>query len=179
MKASRLLLVACLSFAAAVAQAQPVKGSVLLGGNVGFSSVSVGDLGYTSFILSPVAGFFVTDRLAVGGEVSVQVLGGDAEGSTIGASPLVRYYFNGNGSARFFGQGNFNWQSQDFGEGFDAQTGIGFGLGAGLDYFFNEHVALEVFLGYDNLKYEDADDAISTIGLSIGVAAFIGGGGGN
>lgn len=123
-----------------------------------------------------MAGFFVTDRVAVGGQITMNFLGGDLDGNTIGIGPAVRYYFNGSGATRFFGQGAFNWQSVDAGENSDAETGVGFGLGAGLDYFLNEHVAIEALLGYNNFKFSDAENAINTFGLSIGVAAFIGGG---
>jgi hypothetical protein len=116
----------------------------------------------------------VTDRVAVGGQLTMNFFGGDAEGSTIGIGPAVRYYFNGSGATRFFGQGNFNWQTVDFGE--ESESGVGFGLGAGLDYFLNQYVALEAFLGYNSFKFSDADDSVNTFGLNIGVAAFIGGG---
>lgn len=176
MKINQLALTLCLFIVAVAAQAQPTKGSILIGGNAGFQSVNTEGGDYTVFAIAPLAGFFVAERVAVGGQVNLEFYGGDAEGSTIGLSPLVRYYFNGSGSTRFFGQGTFDWQTVDFGGDLDSQSAIGFGLGAGLDYFFNEHVALEAILGYNNLKFEDADDPISTFGVRIGVAAFIGGG---
>lgn len=176
MKINQLVLTLCLFVVAVAAQAQPTKGSILIGGDAGFQAMSQGEYNATNITLSPLAGFFVTDRVAVGGQVTMQFFGGDAEGSIIGLGPAVRYYFNGDGSARFFGQGNFNWLNFDPGGDFDSDSGIGFGAGVGLDYFFNEHVALEAILGYNNFKFSDEDDATNTFGLSIGVAAFIGGG---
>ncbi len=156
------------------AWAQPHKGSILIGGNAGFTTTSSGNFNYSVITLSPLAGFFVSDRLAVGGSINMTFFGGDADGSSVGLSPLVRYYFNGNGSTRFFGQGKLTWQNVNPGGDFDSQSAFGFGLGVGLDYFFNEHVALEAMLGYDNIKGENDDNATGTFGVTVGVAAFIG-----
>lgn len=176
MKINQLILTICFSASALAAYAQPGKGSILIGGNAGFTSTSSGGFNATQITLSPLLGFFVTDRVSVGGQVTLNFFGGDAEGSIIGLGPAVRYYFNGSGSTRFFGQGNFNWLSLDPGGDLDSESGVGFGLGAGLDYFFNEHVALEAILGYNTFKFSDEEDGTNTFGLTIGIAAFIGGG---
>lgn len=180
MKTNKLLFAAIFLFAGFTAWAQPQKGSILIGGNAGFASVNSDFADYTIFSLSPMAGFFVSNPFAIGGQVTLQFLGGDAEGSTIGLSPFARYYFNQSGSTRFFGQANITWQTTDFGENFDSESAFGFGIGAGLDHFFNEHVALEAVVGYQNVKAENDDDATGTFGVTLGIAAFIGGGrGGN
>lgn len=175
MKTNHLLLIFCFLLTGFQAWAQPHKGSILIGGNAGFTSTNFsGDFNVTVFSLSPLAGFFVSDRVAVGGSVGVSFFGGDAEGSSVRLSPLVRYYFNGSGSTRFFGQGNVNWQNTNPGGNLDSESAFGFGLGVGLDYFFNEHVALEAVLGYDSLKGEDDEEATGTFGVTVGVSAFIG-----
>ncbi|GAB4491575.1 MAG: hypothetical protein OHK0019_11990 [Saprospiraceae bacterium] len=117
----------------------------------------------------------MSDRFAIGGQVAVKILTGDADYSAFGIGPLARYYFNGSGSTRFFGEGAITWESVDFGIG-DSQSAFGFGLGVALDYFINPHVALEAVLGYNYRNFEDVDDGSNTIGLTIGIAAFIGGG---
>lgn len=162
-------------FAATTAWAQPSKGSVLIGGNVGFASINQDGSSVTSIQFSPSAAFFTSNRFAVGGSVAVEVLAGDADYSSVAVGPLARYYFNTNGPTRFFGQGSLAWENVDFG-GFGSQSGFGFGLGFGLDYFINPNVAFEAFLGYDFRNYEDTEDSSSTIGVTFGVAAFIGGG---
>jgi len=175
MKINRLLLLACFLLAGFQAWAQPHKGSILIGGTAGFSVTNYpGDFNASVISVTPLAGFFITDKLAVGGGINLTFLGGDADGSTIGLSPMARYYFNGDGSTRFFGQGGLTWQNVNPGGDFDSQSAFGFGLGVGLDYFFNERVALEAILGYNNLKGEDDDGSTGTFGISLGVAAFIG-----
>lgn len=176
MKINQLFLTLAFCIGAIATQAQPTKGSIMIGGNAGFTSYKSGEFNASTISLSPLAGFFVTDRVAVGGQLTMLFYGGDADGNTIGLSPLVRYYFNGSGSTRFFGQGTFSWLTSNPGGDLDSESGVGFGLGAGLDYFFNEHVALEALLGYNSFKFGDADDSDSNFGLTIGVSAFIGGG---
>lgn len=175
MKMNHFYLTICLALGiATTAWAQPSKGSVLIGGNVGISSINQDGASVTNIQFSPSAAFFTSDRFAVGGGVAVEVLAGDADFSSVAIGPLVRYYFNGSGSTRFFGQGSLAWENIDFG-GIGSQSGFGFGLGFGLDYFINPHVAFEGFLGYDYRNYEDSDGS-NTIGVTFGVAAFIGGG---
>jgi hypothetical protein len=80
---------------------------------------------------------------------------------------LARYYFNGSGSTRFFGQGSINYWPT-------FESTFGFGLSAGLDCFFNEHVALEAFLDYENLRVDD--ETANLFGIGIGMVWVIGGG---
>lgn len=174
MKINRLLLLTCFLFAGFQAWAQPHQGSVLLGGTAGFSSTSQDNISITIFSFAPKAGFFITDRFALGGEVNLTFYGGDGSGSLVSLSPLVRYYFNGEGATRFFGQGSITWQNIKPGGGFDGQSAFGFGAGVGMDYFFNEHVALEAIVGYNSLKGENDGGAVNTFGIQLGVAAFIG-----
>lgn len=175
MKINQLILTICFFVGALAAYAQPNKGSVLLGGNVGFSSINQGEANVVNIEFTPKAAFFVSDRFAIGGQVAVEILTGDADYSAFGIGPLARYYFNGSGSTRFFGEGAIAWESVDFGFG-GSQSAFGFGLGVGLDYFINQHVALEAVLGYNFRNVEDIEDNSNTIGLTIGIAAFIGGG---
>lgn len=149
----------------------------MIGGTAGFSSSKTGDYTVTDINFSPMAGFFIMDQLAIGGGINFGVLNYESTSVTsVGVQPMVRYYFNGSGKARFFGQANFEYASVKVEES-DAQSGIGFGAGVGIDYFLNDHVAIEGILGYNSFKVQDADDATGTFGLQIGIAAFIGGGG--
>lgn len=180
MKKSTLSLIALFCMLSASLMAQTQKGSVMIGGTAGFSSSKTGDYTETDINLSPMAGFFIMDQLAIGGGVNFGVSSLKFDGETssvtsVGVQPMVRYYFNGSGKARFFGQANFQYASVKFEEE-DAQSGIGFGAGVGIDFFLNDHVAIEGLLGYNSFKVKDADDATGTFGLQIGVAAFIGGG---
>lgn len=153
----------------------------MIGGTAGFSSSKTGDVTETDIVFSPMAGFFVIDQLAVGGGLGIGVSSVKQDGetfsaTTLGIQPMVRYYFNGSGNMRFFGQANFQYASVKF-EDQDAQTATGFGAGVGVSFFLNNHVAIEGLLGYNSLKVKDAEEATGTFGLQFGVSAFIGGGG--
>ncbi len=155
--------------------AQIQKGTVLIGGTVGFNNVSEDGDGITTINFSPIVGFFLSDRLAIGGSLDFNLIADDGDNTTsFGLTPFVRYYFNDSGPARFFGQAKAGFQigTTDFSE--DVSTALVFGLGLGADFFLNDNVAIEGFLGYQRLQYPDAEFGINNIGLNFGVAAFIG-----
>ena len=180
MKIKCFPFLAVLLFASVNAWAQPQKGSVMIGGNAGFTSTKypgfIEDFTVTSITVAPMAAFFVSDQFAVGGSINLTILGGDADGSSIAASPLARYYFNNSGSSRFFGQAAVSFGSIDPGEGADSQSFFGYGVLAGVDFFLNSNVAIEAGLGFNSQKAKDDNDPTNTFGLVVGVAAFIGGG---
>jgi outer membrane protein len=169
------ILVSCLLLSQA-AFAQPEKGSIMLGGTAGFNAYSYGDYSSSYVYLIPQVGYFFTDRLAVGALLNLEFFGGDNDGSWIGIGPYARYYFNGSGPARFFGQAGIEFYNIDFGGNSDSFTNLGFNVGAGVDYFLNESVALEAMLNFNSNKDSDDDESSTNFGLNIGVAAFIGGG---
>lgn len=167
---------------AAPVMAQTQQGSVLIGGTAGLSSSKTGDLTVTNFNLHPMASFFVFDRLAIGGALGVgrsRATSGDTAFTTTTFSvlPTMRYYFNGRGSIRSFGQGAFRYSytrhRDPFGPHFS--HGTGWGGGVGVDFFLNDHVAIEGVFGYDHFRLRGGGDATGTLGLSFGVSAFVGG----
>ncbi|MBL7802741.1 MAG: outer membrane beta-barrel protein [Saprospiraceae bacterium] len=172
MKKCTLFVLALLFATTAFAQLQ--KGTVLLGGTVGFNNYSEEGDGFTVINLSPTAAYFTSNRLAVGGRVNVAITTGDGLNQTvIGVAPLIRYYFNGSGNTRYFGQGSLGFQNQQV-DGF----GTSFwelGLGVGVDFFVNDRVAIEGVLGYSRTQgFEEFDGGFNTLGLNFGVVAFIG-----
>jgi len=160
----------------AAAWSQTSKGNMLIGGTAGFSMELEGEEDAVTMIsLAPSAAYFVVDRLAVGGQL--EFLSTSIDDVTLtawGVQPLMRYYLIGGGTIQPFGQAKFNWSTIKV-EGLDAEPGIGYGLGVGADFFFNERVALEAIIGYDVFKYESATNRNDRLGLTLGVVAFIGG----
>jgi outer membrane protein len=180
MKTVHILSIVALVVAfACAAQSQTEQGRWLIGGNAGFNNRSVDGNGITTFTLSPNVGYFVIDNLAVGGQLLLEetqsAKGGFNDKTSFGFTPFVRYYFADAGPARFFGQGRIGFGTEKFAN-IDAESYFTFGLGAGVDFFLNDNVALEAFLGYDNQKFQYLDDPYNNFGLNIGVQAFIGGG---
>ena len=175
MKSFSFLVFAALLATAFQLSAQTEKGSLLIGGTAGFSTSKIDETNLTAIYLNPLAGYFVIDQLAVGANVTVLATKFDDLNSTqFGVGPFARYYFNGSGAGRFFGQAGFNWSSSKTGD-LEAVSTTGFDAGVGLDYFLNDHVAIETFIGYDFSKDEGASEGVGTFGLQIGIAAFISG----
>ncbi len=160
-------------------QAQTGQGSIILGGTAGFSSEKTGDSKFTSVNISPSVRYFVIDRLAIGADLFVSAFKfGDSKSSTFGIGPSARYYLTADRPAAFFAQAGFSFLRVNYDSDFiddTNSTGINFGLGG--DFFLNDHVALEAVLGYSSEKGKDANDRSNTIGLQLGVVAFLWDGG--
>lgn len=143
---------------------------MMIGGTAGFSSSD----GTTDISIAPSLAYFFIDQLAIGASIGFASTTSDlGDASSFGIGPMVRYYFNGEGKARFFAQGMFQWSSVKFGDA-DAVTGTGFGGGAGVSIFLNDHVALDGLVGYTSSSFGEGD-AVGAFGINFGVQAFIGG----
>ena len=157
--------------------AQIHKGTVLLGGTLNFRSIR-----YVSIILanedtriniltvSPTAAYFLSDRFALGANLGLSTIhsntGTDAKSFAL--IPYGRYYFNGSGSARFFGQLNVGFQASG------GETLPVFGAGVGADFFLNDDVAIEASLDYKRIEDFQAEVGTGYLGLNFGVVAFLG-----
>jgi hypothetical protein len=175
--------------------AQFTKGRMLAGGSIGFSSINdksstgsttstVGTT--TSFTFSPNFGYFIIDRVAVGGNMAYTTSkdngnnGTSDKASSFVLSPLARYYLD----HRIFVQGTFG-----FGSGKDVSTsptlssttryGIGqWSLGVGYAYFLNDHVAIEPIIKYQS-QAEKADisgnpkETYKGVVINIGIQVYL------
>jgi hypothetical protein len=175
MKINQLLAIGGLILTFFQTSAQPQKGSVLIGGNAAFNIDNRGD-DYRAYIIkfSPFGYFFMTDKLAGGGGIGFNWNGGDANGSSVSLQPLLRYYFTNAEMFYFFGQGSGFFQNNNPGSNQQSYFSSGYGLGLGVDYFVNENVAIEAVFGFSSLKAETDENATNTLGLTLGVAAFVG-----
>lgn len=161
--------------------AQISRGTIMLGGTAGVNNASADGNSYTTIDVDPLFGYFLGDRFALGASVNLSVfLGEDVTSTSFGFNPFARYYFNTSGTALLFGQAHVGYQNFGENEFGDDLSALNYGLGVGVDFFLNDHVAIEGVLGYRRQQNtDDSDDALNHIGLNFGVAAFIGGGGGN
>ena len=163
--------------AAITASAQTQKGNWLVGGSGTFASTEQGEFKVTSFGISPTAGYFIADNLAIGASLNFTSYKEDDDDDAVTSfsfGPLVRYYFVNLGpSAKLFGQADLAFGSTKYveSEGFTE-----WGISAGPAIFLNPHTALEITLGYGSQKYKDADDAANTFGVNVGFQIHLGGG---
>lgn len=172
MKKFTILLIAMSAALGAFAQFE--KGRMLVGGTLGFNtltqkskvngtSVKVGK--WTTFSLTPQAGIFIIDNLAVGAGLDIELskwkdeFDNDDDYSTteIEFMPMARYYlpmgvfFHGE-----FGIGASNRKYEDGSD--DEKYGVtSFALAVGYAHFLNDHVAIEPMAGFGSKTEKDKD----------------------
>jgi hypothetical protein len=168
---------------------QTEKGSVLLGGNIGFTSTSSttgGQFGFHSnfsdFTLNPMIGIFPVNNFAIilntNFETATRTENGiSSSGHTLTIGPLLRYYFPTSQSVKFFGGAGV-----EFGSGSDGYpTSTMYQIQAGPAFFIGHILALEFNVNYQfgNAKYPgDLVDQPSTkqsqFGISVGFMVYLG-----
>lgn len=158
---------------------QTQKGYLMAGGNFGgFTYTSSGKQNESyNFNFNPSLGYYVADRLALGGLLSVGISGvTSADGkfttaANYGLSPFLRYYFGDDERDKYFVQGQFGGGGiKQSGE--DVTSYIGYGLGLGYNHFFVKAVALEVGLGYSYIHPSTGHDQ-NNFGVSLGLQIFL------
>ena len=175
--------------------AQFTKGTILLGGSssFGFSSMKTTYDGNdysktTAYELSPMAGYFVADNIAIGASIDFsgekteyEFSDSESKSSGITFSPFARYYLE---SKVFFeGSSGFGSEKDEFNSGGsdienDASV-FKFGIGVGYAAMISDKVAIEPMIGYGSLsrKYDGDDNKYKTSGfqLGVGVTVYLGG----
>ena len=163
----KLLLTACLAFAATAMQAQ-----VWLGGSFGLNFQSTDDVDKTTFTIAPEIGYKLSDNwdIAIGISEAYTNLNPDKGKSTstnfFSVNPYARYTFASTGKVSFFLDGGFIVGTGDYyydGKNYDDET---IGIRPGIKIDLTEHVALIARLGYFGYKHEGGPD-ISSFGIGI------------
>lgn len=134
------------------------SGDVFITGSVGFSNSKTGDYKSESLTISPKAGYFVNDNIALGVSLSYNKSeGGDQLAQTetsMMAGLFGRYYFMPGSRFSVFTQLGVNYIMQDYegvpggGGPYDYTTsGVNIGFAPGVNYFISEHFSLEANFG--------------------------------
>lgn len=182
------IVIAC----AAGASAQTEQGLMLVGGSVGFSSITAKDVydgtssddetKITNIDLTPRFGYFVTDALAVGAGLELSsstVKSGDYKQteSSFSFAPFARYYL----PQGVFGQAEVGFGSSKtkFGESDSKSKLFLWSVGVGYAAFLNDNVAIEPLIAYGSRTDTDGDDSkyqekFSGIMLNIGLSVYLG-----
>ncbi len=178
-----LTAVAGLTFASQAQEFGFEKGNVIIEGNLGFSTTNNknAEVKNSTFSFNPKAGYFLTDKIAVGIELGVGTENEDnyAEGvdaqeksNQFGIGAFGRYYFLELGS-RFktyteLGAGYLQSQDEETVGGTTVKdpkiSGFGANLGIGANYFLTDNIAINFaftdLLGFSTAK-ADVDGAKS------------------
>lgn len=162
------------------------KGDLFLSGSVGYGSDEDFNGDKTNeFNVSPKAGYFVTNNIAVG--LSLGYTNGkteqDGEADTktneFNVGAFGRYYFTPASQFSIFGELGVGYGTlkQEQGDAEAKYNGFNVGLAPGVSYFISKNFALEAtvgLLGYTSVKNDDTDAKADSfdLGLNLGDINF-------
>lgn len=146
------------------------KGDIFIEGNLGFYSSNDKNLDFkqSEFNFNPKAGYFLSDKLALGVELmygsQVDKVGGNKieDFNSFGAGVFGRYYFLDLGQ-RFKTYAEAGLGFSTFNNNILDVKGNGFGMGAGLgiQYFVTEKIAINFgltdIIGFNSFKVDNAE----------------------
>lgn len=120
------------------AQSRLSEGNIFLGGAATIGNVSsVGGASYFSYRLTPTLGYFVTDKIAVGGNVGISGNNNSGEmESSLVLSPFIRNYFITTERMGLYGAASLPLTLIN-------DDRVGLNVSAGLTFFATERIALE------------------------------------
>jgi len=168
---------------AAFAQTEKGKWTVGASSNSIFSTTKTADADddtrRTSFNITPDAGYFFMDNLALGLRANVETSKrkGDDEGNfSFIVAPFARYYFlkPTTKKVNVFADAHYGFGSNKVGDA-DGRGVNEFQIQAGPAIWLNERVALDATVSYNSVGGEDIDNRTNTIGLNFGFRLSLGG----
>lgn len=176
----KVFFAALLVVSAQAVFAQINKGQWLVGGSAGFESGKYGDVDeskYTSFELSPAAGYFFINNLAGGLRLNVSTTKykeDDDAMSSFSLAPFVRYYFLPAGEkVNILADASYGFGSMKDGE---SESFDRFSFMAGPVVFLSPNTALEFTLGYTSAGGDAyGEDRQNNLGINIGFQIHLGG----
>ena len=171
----KIILTMAALFALTFAKAQDTKessegfsnGDVYLSGTLNFSNVKTGDVKTDAFTLAPGLGYFISDNLAIEGQLAyVSGKNDDGQGDPdsvtkttgIGLAAGVKYFWTPASKFSLSLGGNVSYASvkADFGTGDTTSKIIGFNVPLGLHYFVSNDFAITSSWG--GLAYSSNDN---------------------
>jgi len=172
----KTILIICSLLASTGVFAQFEQGTMLVGGNVGYSGVTYKyKSGSTSTTVSktstisvmPQFGYFIMDNLAVGAGLNISSSTEKSESSdekytssSMQLTPFARYYFGNIFAIGQFGFGSSKDKQSGDGSTTEQKYGVtSWAIGAGYAAMLNDNVAIEPSLLYGSQteKLKDAD----------------------
>lgn len=155
----------------------PIKqGNWIVGGALGSTGYSFEEESF-NINISPRAGYFISDGIAVGLELGagLQTVKDGDNVWNYKVMPFARYYFPEGASetGRFFGQGSIGISGADVAG--ESDTSFAFAINAGYSHFVSRNVALEAIVGYNYSKSNQANASSQNgLGIAFGFQIFLG-----
>lgn len=179
-KIALLATIAILGFASVV-NAQIQKGNVMLGGNITNLNFGLDKPNPFTFNLNPKAAWFISDGIAIGGDVNLGLATSKGEGTdvTYGVGALARYYGTKGlddviKHSRFFGEVTAGIAGRNI-SGSDNTNGLGFSFGPGFAYFITPNIGLETLLKYNGNVGFGSSAYAHNLGLGVGFQIYLSG----
>jgi opacity protein-like surface antigen len=119
------------------------KSDWFISGSFGFKSTGTGGTNQNTFEIIPSVGYFVTDKIAIGGLLGYRKAATDQ----ILFGVFGRYYTKPKSQFSLFGQAGISVVSESNGGGGGSATNFGFALKPGLNYFVSNRFSLEATFG--------------------------------
>ncbi len=162
------------------AHAQTEKGTLMVGaGILSAGETFQNDNSYYNINLNPRAGWFITDRLAIGTTVLLGINGGNGGNITnfnYGLLPFGRYYF-GTKKTALFAEADFGIQAYHVaGKGFSGDrdgSEFSFGAGPGVTHFLTPNVGLEALLKVRSYSGFNGGHSSVTPSLNLGFQIYL------
>lgn len=173
----KIIFAAAALFAFGFANAQDKKeseggkgyanGDVYVTGAVSISSSKEGEAKDNSFEINPMVGFFVSDNIAIGGQIGYRSDKSEVDGtttseeSTLSIGAFGRYYATPANDFSIFGHLGVNYFTTDHGDADFKTNGFDIALRPGINYFLSDNFAIEATfgrLGFTSQK-DDTDGA--------------------
>lgn len=152
------------------------KGDLYLTGTAGFSSDKTGDLKNDGFTLSPGLGYFLTENLALEGQLtyeSTKTDNGvtDDKTSGFGIAAGVKYFWTPASKFSLSIGGNISYMSTKYDNADVTTKEIGVNIPVGLNYFVSNDFALTTTWGGFGYSSNDngGDGADKTTGFNLGL----------
>ncbi len=189
----KIILTVAAVFALTFANAQDTKestggagfsnGDLYLTGTAGFSSDKTGDSKVDGFTLSPGLGYFVTDNIALEGQINFESAktddgaGNEQKNNGFGIGVGARYFWTPASQFSLSIGGNITYMSTKvevttpLGSAEGTQKEIGFNIPLGMNYFVSDDWALTAEWGGFGYSSNDngGDGAEKTTGFNLGL----------
>jgi opacity protein-like surface antigen len=152
------------------------KGQWLIGGTGNLSLGALDDVDLDQFSISPMAGYLVGNKLAVGLSTAYVHINGFTKMDNFFAGPFVRYYLTQKKLAPYAEVAyGVSWTRYEYTDPMTNEETLykdsssSYRIGAGLNYFISKNVALDA-----NLRYSrNTDFDTGSTSLNVGLQFFI------
>ena len=141
-----------------------LKGNSFISGSFDFQSETIGSVTKTNIAFSPRYGYFISDKIVLGGKLSIgQNKTTDSivieNNSVISVGVFTRYYSSPQSRFSLFGQLGFNFNTQTENISKSNVNGFDLGLSPGISYFLSDKFAIEATFGQLGFKTSKPDVA--------------------